>query len=147
MKRAAASRTLTDFKMIPVGLPNEGFKNLYLHGPSGYGKTQLALALLPGATVVRHRDSLKECDFSQGVIFDDFDVTRWSPASVIHLLDWEVQSAIDVKHSTVIIPPETRKIITFNEPVEGWYPHSATPNQREAIRRRLDCWEIGNKLY
>lgn len=140
-----APRTLEEFKNVPAFPPN--WKNLFFQGPTNLGKTQLAKALLPEATVVRHRDQLRLCDFSKGVIFDDFDCHHWPPASVIHLLDWDEASGIDVKHGHVIIPAGTRKIFTFNSELTTWAPRDATNAQMDAIRRRIHVVTFDQELY
>lgn len=144
-RTAPQARPLSDFT-LPFILP-EGWKCLFLWGKSGAGKTQLARALLPEATVVRHRNQLMDCDFSKGVIFDDFDVSHWPPTAVIHLLDWDECSGIDVKYGHAILPPHTRKIFTFNSEPIKWIPATATPEQIVAINRRMWIQEINGSLF
>lgn len=129
------ARPISDFPAAPP-IP-EDWRALYIHGKTGSGKTQFARALLPEATVVSLRDQLRGVDFSKGIIFDDFDVYKWAGVSAIHLLDWDEPRGLDVKHGHVVIPPHTRKIVTFNEPLEKWVPEFATHNQVEAIRSRF----------
>jgi len=139
------ARPLSDFKNVPP-LPTD-WKNLFFQGDTNLGKTQYARALLPGATLVRHADQLRYCDFSKGVIFDDFACTHWPPASVIHLLDWDEPSGINVKHGHVIIPAGTKKIFTFNSELTYWAPRDATNAQMDAIRRRIDVIQFTLPLY
>lgn len=139
------ARPLSAYRYLPF-LPDD-WKTLYLWGPSGLGKTALARSLLPGARLVRHRNQLVGADTSAGLIFDDFDVSHWPPTSVIHLVDWEETSGIDVKHGHVEIPPQTRKIFTMNVPLEDWIPEGAKEYQREAIRRRMSVIHIIERLY
>ena len=138
-------RSLADFKNVPP-IP-EHWNALFFQGPTNLGKTQFAKAMLPEATVVSHRDQLRVCDFSKGVIFDDFDCSHWPPAAVIHLLDWDEPRGIDVKHGHVIIPPCTRKIFTFNSELHNWAPREATNAQMDAIRRRIHVVTFENPLY
>ena len=142
---AKPARSLSEFKNLPT-LPL-GWKNLFFQGPTNLGKTQFARALLPGATLVRHRDQLRLCDFSKGVIFDDFDCSHWPPAAVIHLLDWDESSGIDVKHGHVVIPAGTQKIFTFNSELTYWAPRDATNSQMDAIRRRIHVVVFDKELY
>lgn len=120
---------------------------LYINGPTGTGKTAWARALLPEATVVRHRDQLRECDFSKGVIFDDFEVAHWPPTAVIHLLDWDEPSGIDVKHAHVVIPSHTRKIFTHNGSLARWLSKDATDEQVKACERRIHQVNIYSSLF
>jgi len=125
----------------------DDWRVLFLWGMSGAGKTQFARSLLPDATVVRHRNQLVMCDFSKGVIFDDFGVSHWPATTVVHLLDWDEGSGIDVKHGMVEIPRHTRKIFTYNNDPRSWMPPSASPEQITAIMRRIRVFEINNKLF
>ncbi len=117
------------------------------------GKTQWAKSLLPDATVVRHRNQLESADYSKGIIFDDFGVSHWPPQAIIHLLDWDEESGIDIKHSLAIIPPNTKKIFTYNQPPDGWICDQGDklrqvhPETKAAILRRIIEIEVVNKLY
>jgi len=141
----APARPLESFQRKPLIV--EGWCTLFFSGPTGTGKTSFARALLPEATIVRHRDQLRDCDFSKGVIFDDFDVAHWPPTAAIHLLDWEEESGIDIKHSHVIIPPRTRKIITSNNDFDRWVPKDASDEQVSAMRRRVTVIKIHSSIY
>jgi len=145
MRLAPPARTLTDFPNAPP-IPDD-WRVLYLWGKSGVGKTQFAKALLPGATIVSHGDQLKDCDFSKGVIFDDFSVAHWPPTSVIHLVDWDEPRGIHCRYSHVVIPPHTRKIFTFNRLLDAWCPPSINEEQFQAIRRRITVIEINESLF
>lgn len=107
----------------------------------------MGAVLLPDATVVRHSDQLRTCDFSKGIIFDDFDVGHWPPTAAIHLLDWDEPSGINVKHAHVVIPAKTRKIFTHNREFERWVSQDATGEQIEAMRRRVHVVNITRKLF
>lgn len=143
-------RPLSSFKDLPIIV--DSWRNLYICGPTGSGKTAWARSLLPEATVISHRDQLRDCDFSKGVIFDDFEVSHWPPTAVIHLLDWEEPRGLDVKHGHVVIPPRTRKIFTHNSPFEDWIPQGddkipCTSEQKAAMRRRVNVVKIYHPLF
>lgn len=144
-KTQAPARSVSDFPLAPRIV--EDWKCLYINGPTGTGKTAWARSLLPEAVVVRHRDQLRDCDFTKGIIFDDFDVGHWPPTAVIHLLDWEEPSGIDIKHAHVVIPAKTRKIFTHNGSFERWVSKDATEEQVAACRRRVDVVNIHSSLY
>jgi len=140
-----AARPLETFlRQLPV--PDE-WRTLFIWGKSGVGKTQYARALLPEASVIRHRNQLMDADFSKGIIFDDFDVSHWPPTAVIHLLDWDERSGIDVKHGHAMIPPHTKRIFTYNNDPCHWYPPGCSPEQVAAILRRMHVIEINTKLF
>lgn len=145
MRLKTAVRPMTDFPFAP-SVP-DGWKNLFLTGSTGLGKTQFAKALLPDATIVSHTDQLRTVDFSKGIIFDDFAISHWPPASAIHLLDWDEPRGINVKHGHVVIPPHTRKIFTFNDHFASWCPKDASNDQLSAMRRRIEVIDIFNKLF
>jgi len=92
-------------------------------------------------------DQLRTADLSKGVIFDDFDVSKWPPSAVIHLLDWDEPRGIDIKHSHVVVPPHTRKIITHNSSFDRWVPEGATDDQVQAMRRRVTVVNIHSRLF
>lgn len=119
------ARKLTEFNSVR-GIP-ENWRVLFFHGPTGLGKTAFARAMLPNAVLVSHRDQLKDCRFSDGIIWDDSPVGHWPPTAVIHLLDWDEPRGLDVKHGHVVIPPETRKIICFNGPFAKWCGYKDPP--------------------
>lgn len=139
------ARALSEFPLAPdiVG----DWHCLYINGKTDLGKTQWARALLPGATIVSHRDQLRDCDFSKGVIFDDFEVSHWPPTAVIHLLDWDEPRGLDVKHGHVIIPAHTKKIFTTNCDFDRWVSKDATDSQVEACKRRVHVVNIHRRMY
>lgn len=139
------ARALDTFVNAPA-IP-EDWRVLYLWGKSGMGKTQFAKALLPDASIIRHRNQLTDCDFSKGVIFDDFDVSHWPPTAVIHLVDWDEITGTDVKYGYVVIPARTRKIFTFNKLLDAWCPPSISEEQFQAVRRRITSIEINQPLF
>lgn len=141
----APARSASEFTALPILPPN--WHCLYLNGPTELGKTAWARSLLPQATVVSHRDQLRDCDFSHGVIFDDFEVAHWPPTAVIHLLDWDEPRGLDIKHGHVIIPRHTRKIFTNNCAFERWVSKDATEEQVAACRRRVDVINIHRRLF
>ena len=145
LKVQTPARSVSEFPLAPEVLDN--WKCLYINGPTHCGKTAWARALLPEATLVRHRDQLRDCDFSKGVIFDDFDVGHWPPTAVIHLLDWDEPSGIDVKHAHIVIPAQTRKIFTHNCSFDRWVPKEAAEEQVGAMRRRVSVINIHTKLF
>jgi len=145
LRMISQARKVTDFPNAPE-IPDD-WRCLYLWGTSGVGKTQFAKALLPEATVISHMDQLKDCDFSNGIIFDDVSVAHWPPTSVIHLLDWDEPRGIHCRYTHVVIPPHTRKIFTFNNYVRLWWPSTTSPEQEEAITRRIIQIEIKDKLF
>lgn len=149
------ARPVTDFPNAPAIPVN--WQNLFFWGNTGTGKTQFARALLPNAMVIRHSSQLVDCRFADGVIFDDFGVSHWPATAVIHLLDYDEPSGINVKYGCVTIPPGTRKIFTFNDDFDVWarLPPSQydrgdrmTDRQRDAACGRFQLiYHVATPLY
>jgi len=139
------ARPLSAFPLAPEIVGD--WHCLYINGKTGLGKTQWARALLPEATVVSHRNQLADCDFSKGVIFDDFEVSHWPPTAVIHLLDWDEARGLDVKHGHVVIPAHTKKIFTTNCDFDRWVSKDSTDAQVEACKRRVHVVNIHVRTF
>lgn len=139
-KTVNPARSIADFTNAPE-LP-DGWRNLFIWGDTGHGKTQYARALLPNAVVIRHRDQLKDVQFRDGIILDDFAVSHWPPTAVIALMDWDEPSGIDVKHGHVNIPQGTRKIVCFNGNLRKW---CGAPPEEDGEPSRGPVYGYGDK--
>jgi len=144
VRQAPPSFQLENF--LPVVMPVD-WHALLLTGPTGIGKTQFARALLPKAPVVRHVDQLRTTDLSNGIIFDDFDVSHWPVTSIIHLLDWDEASGIHCRYTHVLVPAHTKKIFTHNKPLHQWLPAEIPRCQYEAVERRIILVELNTRLF
>lgn len=88
---------------------------LVLSGASGIGKTQFAIALAGGnALLVSHWDKLKQFKKGMVIIYDDINFVGKTREEQVHLIDYECERDINVKHGMVTIPEKTKKIITTN---------------------------------
>lgn len=116
-------------------------KTLILWGDSGIGKTEFAIALLPGALIVSHMDDLANYDegFHSGIIFDDVDISHFPRTAQIHLVDQSLARSIHVRYTTALIPAHTKKIFTTNEQ-DG---HCMLVHD-SAIKRRTDVHHLGH---
>lgn len=105
---------------------------LWLMGASNVGKTEYAKSLFRNPILVRHKDGLKRFNprLHDCIIFDDMNFKHWPRESVIHLLDLQNDSEIDVKHGTAMIPRGVARIFLSNVPI---WPDDHTG----AIQRRL----------
>lgn len=132
--------------MFIVELP-EIFRNIFLHGGSGIGKTQLALAQFKNPLLVRHLDNLKNFSpkFHDGIVFDDINLKYHGREQCIAITDWDMPSDINVKHSVARIPANTRKIFTSNIMFDEYFPE----DEASAIKRRFSfIIKLGdNKLF
>lgn len=115
---------------------------VWLHGPSGIGKTEWAIAQLEPALLVRHTEDLKLYMPSQhrGIVFDDFALEKLDISTIIHLFDTTRHSTINVKHGSVQIPEHTAKIFTSNRSIRSLL-NTLNPipeeDQIQAVLRRL----------
>lgn len=107
-------------------------KSLWIHGPTNLGKTEYAKSLFQKPLLVRHTDQLKSIGSQDydGLIFDDFNVSHWPREAVIHLLDIENPSGINVKHGHVILPKGIPRVFTSNVPIFKY-------DDTGAIKRRV----------
>ena len=121
---------------------------LFISGPSGCGKTQWATHQFDNPLFCRQIDQLKDFKqgFHDGIVFDDMSFAHIPLESCIHLLDWDMDSAIHCRHTNAFIPRHTRKIFTTNKTFFEAFP----PDPHGALRRRIDTFytvQPGEKLY
>lgn len=133
---------LSDFNHEPLDLN----RCVYIHGPSGTGKTQFALSHFKNPLLVRHIDDLKQLtERNDGIVFDDLDFSHWPVGSIIHLLDMDEASSINVKYGVVRIPANTPRIFTHNT-ATIFAPPNLHVNQLSAINRRLNVYIVEESL-
>lgn len=144
-------RALEDFVSLPATILSwidDNYKRqvLFLWGPSGTGKTQLAKAIMKSMgfefLMVRDLNGLSKFKptIHKAIIFDDLDVTDMSREQIIHLFDNEEKSEIRILYQVINIPAGTVKIFTTNTP-------SAFHINDPAVRRRMMSVEIRDPMY
>lgn len=118
-------------------------KSLVLWGPTNTGKTSLAKALLPRALFITHKDRLKDYDEDEyeGLIFDDMSFKHWPREAQIHIVDFDNDRQIDVKHGMAMIPAKTPRIFTTN-----MMPAEIMLADDGAIARRIQIEFIKDKV-
>lgn len=128
---------LSDFSMDPlVFTPGQPYSHV-LHGPSGIGKTQFALAHFENPLFVSHMDDLLQYTPSyDGIVFDDMSFTHLPRTAQIHLVDSGQARSIHCRYRTARIPRRTPKIFTTNE------AFGAIFLQDQAINRRIVITEM-----
>jgi hypothetical protein len=109
-------------------------KCMVLVGETGIGKTEFALALLPGALVVSHMDDLIHFKDQSGIIFDDMSFDHMPRSAQIHITDWSLDRSIHIRYQTAFIPANTKKIFTTN--VKSLFENDP------AINRRINFIEL-----
>ncbi len=123
-------------------------KSTLFVGETKMGKTHYALAHFSNPLLVRHIDGLKKLSpDNDGIVFDDMSFRHWPTESVIHLLDWELASEINVRYGTLQIPARTRKIFTHNNASPFYNSETIDPLQKEAIDGRLQICNFNHKLF
>jgi len=106
---------------------------LFIHGPSGTGKSSLAKAILPASLIMSVREDLKKLKPEgierkirySGVIADDVPITELGSniESFIQFLDVSENRTFNVKYGSVQIPMHFPRIITSNYRL-GTYTHN-----------------------
>lgn len=129
--------------------PDGPWRVLFLTGATGIGKTRWAIDQFEQPPlIVSHLEDLKRFRPGRhgGLIFDDISLRSFEPRTLIHLVDSEIPRTLNVKHGSITIPANTRKIFTSNESLEATLP-SMPEELYRAIRRRLTVWEPTGRLY
>lgn len=132
-------RTMDSFKVTPNWTYD---KSIIIWGPSETGKTGFARACLPKALMVTHIDDIKKFDPREydGLIFDDMSFIHLPRESQIHLVDTEEDRSIHCRHTTGLIPRNTKKIFTTN--VQDGCIFMDDP----AINRRITRFEVQSDI-
>lgn len=146
------SRPLEAFPRKPE-LPD--WDVLMLGGRTGLGKTELALALLPGAAFITQLDDLRTADLSRGIILDDIEVGHMPFQAIKNLTEFERPASAYCRYNNARIPARTKRIFTTNSlSVTDWIcgqrdnvrmPISA--EKIEAICRRVTFVWIEERLF
>lgn len=145
LRLLAVKRRSPDFSIEEFNIKFEWdrTKSLILWGPTNTGKTSLAKALLPKALFVTHKDMLKQYDELEyeGIVFDDMSFKHWPREAQIHIVDYDNDRQIDVKHGMAVIPAKTPRIFTTN-----MMPAEIMLANDGAIARRIQEVFIEKKL-
>lgn len=123
-------------------------KTLVFIGPTGFGKTQFALAHFNNPLrVTNKQDWIRFREgYTDGIVLDDVHFNDWKPNTLLHTVDVENAVTQDVKYSAVRIPAGVPRIICINSEAELW-PRDLDPEKKEAIQRRLSIVHISSPLY
>jgi len=129
------SRPLEAFPLKPE-LPD--WDVLMLGGRTGLGKTELALALLPGAAFITQLDDLRTADLSRGIILDDIEVGHMPFQAIKNLTEYERPASAYCRYNNARIPARTKRIFTTNSlSVTDWIC-----GQRDNVRMPISAEKI-----
>ena len=141
------SRFSPDDFNIPL-FPISKTKTLVLVGPTGFGKTQFALAHFKHPLRVTNKQDWARFreGITDGIVLDDMHFNTWLPNTILHTVDVENAVTQDIKYSSVRIPAGTPRIICINSDKE-LYPEGIAPEKKAAIARRLEYHQIYEPLF
>lgn len=129
--------------------PEELKKTILLHGPSGTGKTSLAIAQFEQPLICGALDQLKgfRVGFHDGIVLDDCCLRKLTPAEAIQLVDTTFDRAIQLRYHPAVIPAGTPRIITTNLKWKKVFQRSENKEQRKGLWRRVTRVEVTDQVY
>ena len=134
--------SLADFNQPALDL----YMPVVVYGVSGAGKTEFASVHFDCPLIVRRRDDLKRANFrTDGIIFDDVDLSDWSVEEVIHLLSIEKNRSISARYADAHLEAFTPIIFTTNKKPKDLFPR-ATGEQKRALKRRYRAVKVTGSL-
>lgn len=137
---------ISTFNIPPILIPQN--KTLIFIGPTNIGKTQFALAHFDAPLLCRSKQDWSRFveNKTDGIVLDDIAFKRWSSTTILHTVERETATTMDIKYGHVRIPPNIPKIICLNDIDEFW-PMDCPEYHREAISRRIEIHNFYTKLY
>lgn len=134
---------LSDFSHPPLDLSMP----VVLHGPSGTGKTQFALAHFKRPLLITHIDGLKNLNFTHdGIVFENMEFIgrKWAPVDIKRLLNVEFESPVKVRCTHVDIPAGMKRIFCHHH-ANIFQPKSDSTDY--ALHTRYKSIFIENTLF
>ena len=137
------------FKYKQIDLTSDE-NRLFAHvfvGPTKMGKTQYALSHFRNPLVIGNKQDFSRLTATtDGLIYDDLDMSKWSATRVIQSMDLRCAHTVDVKYSAIRVPAMLPRIICTNS-LSLLYPTEALPESIEAIKTRIKIYYINDKLF
>lgn len=128
---------ITDWSRVPV-----------IVGDTGLGKTEWALAhfdqplhVLDKNDYCRYRKG-----FTDGIILDDVDSSKWTGLTFLKFLKMEVNTTQNIKYGHVVIEKKCKRMILTND-MDAVWPTDMLPKTREACLRRMNIIHIRDPTY
>ena len=124
---------------------------LHIHGGTGLGKTKMACAMFKSPLVIKPFNAigcierLKTFNSSvhDGIVFDEADLRYLTREQAIALTDYDEESVLSVRYTTIVLPAGVKKIFVSNMP-DIW---PASDQAIGAIKRRVVTYHAASKLY
>lgn len=134
-----------------LGLLPRSWSVLHIHGASGLGKTKAACALFDNPLIIKPFNAVgcveKLANFvpsvHDGIIFDEVDLRAFSREQAIALVDFDEESVISVRYTSISMPAGVKKIFVSNE-ADVW---PASDKSIGAIARRVISFHATSKLF
>lgn len=119
---------------------------LFVKGDAGWGKTQFVLSMFRNPLLIRHMDKLKvfDVDIHDALVFDDMSFAHWPREAIIHLVDIEEETDLNVKCGMITIPARTPRVFTTNKDWGKIVPDDCSFDT--AILRRIRWVEVVEDL-
>lgn len=131
-------------------------KSIIFSGPTGCGKTSLAITLISAlgagrAVKINTRDGFKAADGETGgVVVDDMEMVTWSPEELLNILNPEFDCTINCRYGDAHLRAGLPRIFTTNTAMIGrdtFLPQGRNAHQEAALNRRMHIIRIAGQLF
>ncbi|GJQ69286.1 hypothetical protein Trydic_g18677 [Trypoxylus dichotomus] len=135
-RESSVREFVTDFRTVRV-----------LVGRTGPGKTEYALAHFRQPLHIRDdKDWRRLSRSTDGIVLDDLDFGKWSPATFLKLLDISKPVTQNIKNGCVRIPARTPRFILVNS-LDLLWPVRMPAATKMACDRRMTIEPLDNPLF
>ena len=131
-------------------------KSIIFSGPTGCGKTSLAITLIAAlgagrAVKINTRDGFKAADGETGgIVVDDMEMVTWSPEELLNILNPEFDCTINCRYGDAHLRAGLPRIFTTNTTMIGrdtFLPQGRNAHQEAALNRRMHIIRIAGQLF
>ncbi|GJQ87248.1 hypothetical protein Trydic_g20276, partial [Trypoxylus dichotomus] len=127
---------VTDFRTVRV-----------LVGRTGLGKTEYALAHFRQLLHVRDDEDWRRLTrTTDGIVLDDLDYRKWSPATYLKFLDIAKPVTQNIKYGSVRVPAGTPRFLIVNS-MDLLWPARMHPATKMACERRMTVEHLVEPLF
>ena len=124
-------------------------KVVVICGAPGLGKTQAILSEegYSKIAIVSTKDSLKETEGADMLVFDEADMTSLTSSENINLVDIEVGRKAHARYSDAVLPAKVTRVFTTNKSMHENETIFCSEVARGAIKRRIVVIHVVDKLF